>query len=68
MEGPTAGLSQQSGEAEGTLILEVQVRVGSSPENDGTCQYCQIESDLVSRRLLMGTPGLVRGWGRAAGR
>jgi len=30
MKGPHLGLSQQAGEAEGSLILEVQGRVGSS--------------------------------------
>ena len=36
-----AGLSQQSGEAEGSLTEEVLGRVGSSPDNDGTGRHCQ---------------------------
>jgi hypothetical protein len=32
----TAELSQQSGEAEGSLTREVPGKVGSSPDNDGT--------------------------------
>ena len=32
----------RSGEAGGSLIREVPVRAGSSPDNDGTRQYCQM--------------------------
>jgi hypothetical protein len=49
-ERPTPpGLSQQSGEAEGSLTLEVQGRVGSSPDNDGTCQYRQMARARLAR-------------------
>ena len=41
VEDSTAGLSWQPGEAEGSLIRETPGRVGSSPDNDGTCWYCQ---------------------------
>jgi hypothetical protein len=37
-----ADLSQQVGEAEGSLIRGTPVRVDSSPDNDGTGQYCQM--------------------------
>jgi hypothetical protein len=36
------GLSQHSGEAEGSLTEEVLGRVGSSPDNDGTRQHRQM--------------------------
>ena len=35
MEGPTAGLSQQSGEAGGSLNLETQARAGAAPTTTG---------------------------------
>src|ERR1039458_760328 len=35
------GLSQQSGEAEGSLTEEMLGRAGSSPDNDGTGWHCQ---------------------------
>jgi len=41
MKGPASGLSQQAGEAEGSLILEVQGRVGSSPDNDEAGRHSQ---------------------------
>jgi len=41
MKGPTSGLSQQAGEAEGSLTLEAQGRTGSSPDNDGTGRHRQ---------------------------
>lgn len=41
VQGPTSGLSQQSGEAEGSLTLEVQGRAASGPDNDGTAWDCQ---------------------------
>ena len=41
MEGPAFGLSQQTVEAEGSLIPEVRGRVASSPDNDGAGRYCQ---------------------------
>jgi len=39
MKGPTFGLSQQPVEAEGSLILEIQGRAVSSPDNGGTARY-----------------------------
>ena len=50
MKGPTCGLSQQAGEAEGSLTLETQGRVGSSPDNDGTGRYCQTARVRQARR------------------
>ncbi len=41
MKGPTSGLSQQAAEAEGSLTLEAQGRVGSSPDNNGTGRHRQ---------------------------
>ena len=45
-----SGLSQQVGEAEGSLILEVQGRAESSPDNAGTCQYYQMVRVRQARR------------------
>ena len=42
MKGPTSGLSQQVGEAEGSPTLEVQGRVASGPDKAGTGQYYQM--------------------------
>ena len=36
MRGPAVGLSQQAGEAEGSLTVEMHGEGGSSPDNDGT--------------------------------
>jgi hypothetical protein len=44
------GLSQQAGEAEGSLILGVRVRVGSSPDNAGTGRYRQTVRVRQARR------------------
>ncbi len=44
------GLSQQSAEAEGSLIRETPGRVGSSPDNDGTCRYYQTVRARQARR------------------
>lgn len=41
VEGPTSGLSQQSGEAEGSMTLEVQGRAASGLDDDGTAWDCQ---------------------------
>jgi len=38
---PTFGLSQQADEAGGSLILETQGRVASSPDKAGRGRYCQ---------------------------
>jgi hypothetical protein len=46
----TAWPSQRSGEAEGSLIREALVRVGSSPDNAGTCRYCQTVRVRQARR------------------
>jgi hypothetical protein len=40
-ETSAALLSQQAGEAGGSLIRETPVRVDSGPDNDGTGRYCQ---------------------------
>lgn len=37
----SAALSQQRGEAEGSLSREVPARVASSPDNDGARRYCR---------------------------
>ena len=50
MKGPACGLSQQPAEAEGSLNLEVRVRVGSSPDNDGTGRHCQTARVRQARR------------------
>ena len=44
------GLSQQVGEAEGSLILETQGRAGSSPDNDGTGRHYQTARVRQARR------------------
>jgi hypothetical protein len=49
-EGSAAGLSQQPGEAGGSLIRETPVRVGSSPDDDGTGRYCQTARVRQARR------------------
>ena len=49
-EGPAFGLSQQPGEAEGSLTLEVQGRAGSSPDNDGTGRHRQTARARQARR------------------
>jgi hypothetical protein len=50
VKGPTSGLSQQADEAEGSLTLEVQGRVGSSPDNDGTDRHHQTVRARQARR------------------
>ena len=50
VEGPTAGLSQQVGVAEGSPVLEVQCWAGSSPDNDGTGRYRQTARVWQARR------------------
>ena len=49
-EARRSGLSQQTGEAEGSLIVEVHERVGSSPDNDGTDWYCQTVRVRLARQ------------------
>ncbi len=46
----TISLSQQANEAEGSLTLEAQVKVGSSPDNDGTGRHCQTARVRQARR------------------
>ena len=50
MEGPIFGLSQQVGEAGGSLIPGTRVRVGSSPDNDGTGRHRQTARVRQARR------------------
>ena len=50
VQGPTAGLSQQVGVAEGSPWLEVQQRAGSSPDNDGTGRHHQTARVRQARR------------------
>jgi hypothetical protein len=50
MREPTSGLSQQAGEAGGSLTLEAQGRVGSSPDNDGTDRHRQTIRVRQARR------------------
>ena len=50
MEGPTAGLSQQFGEAGGSLTLETQGSGRSSPDNDGTGRHRQTIRARQARR------------------
>jgi hypothetical protein len=49
-ETSTAGLSWQPGEAEGSLTRETSGRAESSPDNAGTCWYCQIVRVRLARR------------------
>jgi hypothetical protein len=51
MEGPTAGRSQQSGEAGGSLTLEAQGSGRSSPDNDGTGRHRQTIRARQARRI-----------------
>ena len=46
----TVGLSQQPGEAEGSLIRETPGEGGSSPDNDGTGRHCQTARVRQARR------------------
>ena len=46
----TAALSQQDGEAGGSLIRETPGRVASSPDNDGTCQHYRMVRARQARR------------------
>ncbi len=49
-----SGSSQRPGEAEGSLTLDVQGRAASSPDNDGTSQYCQMGWVRQARREGVG--------------
>ena len=54
-----AGLSQQAGEAGGSLTLETQGEGGSSPDNDGTGRHRQTARVRQARRkgVRAGTSG-----------
>jgi hypothetical protein len=49
---PTAGLSRQPGEAEGSLIPELRGRAASSPDNDATCGDCRTVRARLARRTV----------------
>jgi hypothetical protein len=49
---PTAGLSRQPGEAEGSLTLELRGRAASSPDNDATRQDCRMAWARLARRTV----------------
>ena len=49
---PTAGLSRQPGEAEGSLTPELRGRAGSSPDNDATRQDCRMAWARLARRTV----------------
>jgi hypothetical protein len=51
LEGPSAGLSQQFGEADGSLTPEVRGRAGSSRDNDGARRHCQTARARLARRI-----------------
>ena len=55
-----SGLSQQPGEAEGSLTLEAQGRVGSSFDNDGTGQHCQMAWSSAQPSRTAPVPGSSR--------
>jgi hypothetical protein len=48
--GSASGLSQQPGEAEGSLTPEARGKVASSPDNDGTGRHCQTARVRQARR------------------
>lgn len=50
VKGPTVGSSQRAFEDEGSLILETQGRVASSPDKDGADRYCQTVRARLSRQ------------------
>jgi hypothetical protein len=49
---PTAGLSRQPGEAEGSLTPELRGRAASSPDNDATRGDCRIAWARQARRTV----------------
>ena len=52
MQGPTAGLSRQPGEAEGSLTPELRGRAASSPDNDATRgDYRTVRARLARRTV-----------------
>ncbi len=52
MRDPTAGLSRQPGEAEGSLTPELRGRTASSPDNDATRGDCRIARARQARRTV----------------
>ena len=52
MRGPTAGLSRQPGEAEGSLTPELRGRAASSPDNDAACGDCRTVRARLARRTV----------------
>ena len=52
MRDPTAGLSRQPGEAEGSLTPELRGRAASSPDNDATRGDCRIARARQARRTV----------------
>ena len=50
MRDPTAGLSRQPGEAEGSLTPELRGRAVSSPDNDAARQDCRMAWARPARR------------------
>ena len=52
MQDPTAGLSRQPGEAEGSLTPELRGRAASSPDNDATRQDCRMAWARQARRTV----------------
>ena len=52
MRDPTAGLSRQPGEAEGSLTPELRGRAASSPDNDATRQDCRMAWARLARRTV----------------
>jgi hypothetical protein len=49
---PTAGLSRQPGEAEGSLTPELRGRAASSPDNDATRGDCRTVRARLARRTV----------------
>jgi len=52
VQDPTAGLSRQPGEAEGSLTPELRGRTASSPDNDATCQDYRMARARQARRTV----------------
>jgi hypothetical protein len=52
VQDPTAGLSRQPGEAEGSLTPELRGRAASSPDNDATRQHCRMAWARQARRTV----------------
>jgi hypothetical protein len=52
VQDPTAGLSRQPAEAEGSLTPELRGRAASSPDNDATCQHCRMARARQAKRTV----------------